>query len=364
MKIPFVDLRSQYISIKEEIDSAIQDVIKNSEFIGGRLVLSFEKNFSEYLGAKHCIGVGNGTDALFIALKSLGIKSGDEVIVPANTFIATSEAVSLCGAKPVFIDCDPETYNIDFKKIESAVTGKTKAIMPVHLYGQPADMDEIVSIARKHDLYVVEDAAQAHGAEYRGKKAGTLGNCGCFSFFPSKNLGGYGDGGAIVTNDDELALRARMFANHGRKDKYNHEFEGMNSRLDGLQAAILDVKLRHLDDWIDRRIKIAKIYSDNLGALVKVPFVTGGVKHAYHLYVIQSEKRNELAEHLKKSEIATGIHYPIPLPFASAYSEFGYQQKDFPVSNFLKDRILSLPMHGSMKDEEALYVAESVRKFS
>lgn len=364
MKVPFVDLKSQYLSIKSEIDAAIGGVLNDSGFIGGKHVEFFEKKFADYLGIKHCVGVGNGTDALFIALKVLGIGAGDEVIVPANSFIATSEAVTLCGAKPVFADCESDTYNISPAGVEKAITKKTKAVIPVHLYGQPARMDEIIAIAKANKLWVVEDSAQAHGAEYKGKKAGTMGDISCFSFFPSKNLGAYGDGGAIVTNDDELAVKARMFANHGRKEKYNHEFEGTNSRLDGLQAAVLGVKIGHLEKWINRRIEIAKLYGEELGESVIVPFVMDGARHAYHLYVIQSQRRNELIGHLKNDGISAGIHYPIPLPFMDAYSSFGHLPEDFPVSNFLKDTIISLPMHGSMTDEEAFYVIESVKKFA
>ncbi|MBI3038562.1 DegT/DnrJ/EryC1/StrS family aminotransferase, partial [bacterium] len=273
MPIPFVDLKAQYFSIKEEIDKAISAVLQESAFIGGRYLKSFEQNFAGYLGLKHCIGVGNGTDAISIALRSLGVKKDDEVITVANSFIATSEAISLTGAKVKFVDCDPKTYNIDVDKIESIVTGKTKAIVPVHLYGQPANMTAILEIAKKYNLFVVEDAAQAHGAKYNDRKIGTFGDCACFSFFPGKNLGAYGDAGAIVTNNDELAMKARMFANHGRVAKYDHEFEGTNSRLDGLQASVLDVKLRHLDDWTEQRRRIAKKYDEELRNIVSTPFV-------------------------------------------------------------------------------------------
>jgi dTDP-4-amino-4,6-dideoxygalactose transaminase len=361
MKIPFVDLKVQYYSIKGEIDKAISSVIQDSAFIGGKFVKSFEKSFADYIGVKNCIGVGNGTDALYIALKALEISEGDEVITVANTFIATSEAITMTGTKVVFVDCDKDTYNIDVDKIEGAISPKTKAIVPVHLYGQPADMDRIKDIAKTHELFVVEDAAQAHGAEYKGQRIGTVGDMACFSFFPGKNLGAYGDAGAIVTNNDELERKARMFANHGRMGKYNHEFEGRNSRLDGLQAAILDVKLKHLDKWTERRRTIAKMYDASLKDIVITPSVLPDVKHVYHLYVIQIKNRERVKELLAEKGIATGIHYPIPLPFLKAYSYLGHKPGDFPVAYFMKDEILSLPIHGNMTDEQVDYVIASLK---
>lgn len=389
MKIPFVDLKAQYFSIKEEIDQAISNVIQDSAFIGGKYAKAFEEDFANYVGVKNCIGVGNGTDALYIALKALGISEGDEVITAANTFIATSEAITLTGAKVKFVDCNKETYNIDVDKLEQAVTGKTKAIVPVHLYGQPVDMDKIKDLSRKHNLYIVEDAAQAHGAIYyssqksevRGQKnkerhspitpvnpiekyackVGTLGDIACFSFFPGKNLGAYGDAGAVVTNNDELARKARMFANHGRIEKYNHEFEGTNSRLDGLQAAILDVKLKHLDKWIERRRTIAGTYDAALKDIVITPSVNPDAKHVYHLYVIRVKNREKIKELLAEKGIATGIHYPIPLPFLKAYSYLGHMPADFPVAYSMKDEILSLPIHGDMTDEQVEYVIASLK---
>lgn len=362
MKVPFADLRQQYEMIKNEINAALQNVIRDSVFIRGIYLNSFEKNFANYLNARHCIGVGNGTDALFITLKMLGIKAGDEVITAANSFVATSEAITLTGAKVVFVDCDEKTYNIDVRKIEKAITNKTKAIIPVHLYGQPAEMDSIIEIARKHNLFVIEDAAQAHGAEYKGKKVGTLGHAACFSFFPAKNLGAYGDAGAIVTDSDELARKARMFANHGRIEKYNHEFEGVNSRLDGLQAAILDVKLKYLGKWTQRRTEIAKKYNDGLKNIVNTPTVLSGVKHVYHLYVIRVKNRDRVREILAEKQISTGIHYPIPLPFLKAYVYLGYKPMDFPVANALKDEILSLPIYGEMSDKQVEYVITQLKE--
>lgn len=361
MRVPFVDLKAQYYSIKDEIDQAIFDVIQNSAFIRSKYVESFERNFADYIGIKHCIGVGNGTDALFIALKCLGIKEGDEIITAANSFIATSEAITMSGAKVVFADCDDETYNIDVKKVEAAITEKTKGIIPVHLYGQPADMDGIMKIAGKNNLFVIEDAAQAHGAKYKGRNIGTIGDCGCFSFFPGKNLGAYGDAGAIATNNDELALKARKFADHGRIKKFDHEFEGVNSRLDGLQGAILDVKLRHLGKWNDRRRSIAKMYDEGLKDSVITPALLPGTDHVYHLYVIRVRQRDRVREFLAEKGISTGIHYPIPLPFLKAYDYLSHKPLDFPVSYSLKDEILSLPIYGDMTDEQVGYTIEQLR---
>jgi dTDP-4-amino-4,6-dideoxygalactose transaminase len=361
MKILFVDLKAQYFSIKEEIDQAISSVIQDSAFIGGEYAKTFEGNLANYIGVKNCVGVGNGTDALYIALKALGISDGDEVITVANTFIATSEAITLTGASVKFVDCNKETCIIDVDKLEKAITDKTNAVIPVHLYGQPADMDKIMDVAKKHNLYVVEDVAQAHGSVYKGQRTGTIGDMACFSFFPGKNLGAYGDAGAIVTNDDDLARKARMFANHGRIEKYNHEFEGTNSRLDGLQAAILDVKLKHLDKWTERRRTIARIYDAGLKDIVITPSVMPNVKHVYHLYVIRIKNRDRVKELLAEKGIATGIHYPIPLPFLKAYSYLGHTPADFPVAYSMKDEILSLPIHGDMTDEQVEYVIASLK---
>jgi dTDP-4-amino-4,6-dideoxygalactose transaminase len=264
MQVPFLDLKSQYAAIKQEIDEAIASVIKETAFVGGEYVKKFEEEFAVFCQAKYCVGVGNGTDALFIALRALGIGKGDEVITAANAFIATSEAITMAGARVVFVDCDPQTHNIDVKKIPSAITPQTKAIIPVHLYGQPADMVTLQRIAKEDALFLIEDAAQAHGAEIDGQRVGCLGHVACFSFYPGKNLGAYGDAGAIVTNDEELSIRCRMIGNHGRVKKYDHDFEGVNSRLDGLQAAILSAKLRHLEDWTEKRRGVADSYKNLL----------------------------------------------------------------------------------------------------
>ena len=362
MKVPFVDLKAQYLSIKDELDITMQQVISETAFIGGKYVKTFENNFASYLGVKHCVGVGNGTDALFVALRALGIGPGDEVITVANSFIATSEAITMTGAKVVFVDCDLSSYNMDTSKIEAAITPQTKAIIPVHLYGQPAEMQAVLDVAARHKLYVVEDAAQAHGATYKGTKIGGLGHFACFSFYPGKNLGAYGDGGAIVTNDEGLARHARMFANHGRVEKYSHEFEGINSRLDGLQAAILDVKLRHLDNWNERRRQIGAYYTERLGDGVITPYCSEGSEHVYHLYVIQVSSRSIVQGLLKDRGVQTGIHYPEPLPFLPAYRYLGHQPTDFPAAFSLKDSILSLPIHGSMPDEQVEYFCDQLRE--
>ncbi len=323
-------------------------------------VLSFEKKFADYCGARYAQAVTSGSAALKVALVALGVGPGDEVITQGFTFVATWEAIFDVGAVPVFAEID-ETLNMDPADLEKKITDKTKAIIPVHLYGQPVNMQTIKDISKKHNLYVVEDAAQAHGAEYKGQRIGTIGDIACFSFFPGKNLGAYGDAGAIVTNDDELARKARMFANHGRMEKYNHEFEGVNSRLDGLQAAILDVKLKYLDKWTERRRAIAKMYDVALKDIVIPPSVMPDVKHVYHLYVIRVKNRDRVKELLAEKGIATGIHYPIPLPFLKAYSYLGHKPADFPVAYSIKDEILSLPIHGDMTDEQVEYVIDSLK---
>jgi dTDP-4-amino-4,6-dideoxygalactose transaminase len=366
MKIPFVDLKSQYASIKDEIDSSINQVLNETAFVGGPFLEKFERQFAEFCGARHCIGVGNGTDAIFIALNALGIEAGDEVITAANSFIATSEAVTMAGGRVVFADIDPETFNLDVKDLERKITPKTKAIIAVHLYGQPADMDPILHIARKHDLAVVEDAAQAHGALYKGRKVGTLGDMATFSFYPGKNLGAYGDGGAIVTDNDEAAKRARMFANHGRAEKYNHTFEGVNSRLDGLQAAILSAKLNHLQEWIDKRRANAYLYNSYLEDTDLItPVEIDDVRAVYHLYVVRVDKkrRSDFQGHLKSRGIGTGIHYPITLPNLKAYEHLGHARSDFPQATAASEEILSLPMFPELTEEQITHVRDSIRDF-
>ncbi len=364
-KVPFVDLSSQYVSIKDEIDRAISDVIEKSAFVGGPFVHAFEAAFARFCGVKHCVGVGNGTDALFIALRALGIGRGDEVITVANSFIATSEAISLTGARVRFVDIGPGTYNIDPQRIEREIGAKTKAIVPVHLYGQPADMDPILEVARRHGLRVIEDAAQAHGAIYDGRPVGSIGDVACFSFYPGKNLGAYGDAGAIVTQDDELAVKIRMIANHGRIDKYDHQIEGVNSRLDGLQAAVLQVKLRHLPAWTTRRRANAASYSELLQSTnVTTPVEPKNVKAVYHLYVVRIKNghRQKVQEHLKSKGIATGVHYPIALPNLKAYSYLNHSIADFPNATEASMQCLSLPMFPELTAAQIAYVCEQLRE--
>ncbi len=361
--IPFVDLKAQYVSIKKEIDNAIENVIRDTAFVGGsgnKYNQEFEKVFAAYIGTKYCVGCGNGTDAIEIIVKALGLGPGDEVIVPALTWIATSEAVSSCGATPVFVDVDQTTYTIDTKKIKRAITTKTKAIIPVHLYGLPADMDEITKIAKTHSLLIIEDCAQAHGAEYKGKKVGTFGVAATFSFFPGKNLGGYGDAGAIVTNDEGLAIKTRMLANHGMLKRHEHEFEGRNSRLDGLQAAILSVKLKHLDKWNNNRIKNAALYDKYIISNIITPKTPDHHKHVYHLYVIQSQNRDRLKEKLKEEEIEASIHYPTALPYLKCYQHLRYTEKDFPIAYSLSKKILSLPMFPELTEEQIKCVTKII----
>ena len=366
MSVPFVDLKAQYESIKTEIDAAIAAVIKETAFVGGPFVKKFEEEFASYCGVDHCVGVANGTDALFIALRTLGVGPGDEVITVANSFIATSEAIRMAGAQAVFVDINPETYTIDVTQIEQKITSKTKAIIPVHLYGQPADMDPLLAIARKHGLRVVGDAAQAHGSLYKGQPISRLADITCFSFYPGKNLGAYGDAGAMVTNNEAWALSARMLANHGRTKKYDHDFEGVNSRLDGLQAAILSVKLRHLEDWTERRRKAAYQYNRALaGASVVTPIELDNVRAVYHLYIVRvpNGRRAALQEHLKVNGVNTGIHYPIALPYLQAYAHLGHKKEDFTASLKASGEILSLPLFPEVTEEQILYVARKTREF-
>jgi dTDP-4-amino-4,6-dideoxygalactose transaminase len=366
MNIPLVDLKSQYDSIKEDIDRAIAAVISKTAFVGGPHLKSFEDAFAAFCRLKHCVGVGNGTDAIIIALRSLGIGPGDEVITVANSFIATSEAITAAGAKVVFVDIDPETYNIDTRRIEERITSRTRAIIPVHLYGQPADMDPILDLAKKYRLRVVEDAAQAHGAVYKGRAIGSMGDMACFSFYPGKNLGAYGDGGAIVTNNDDWALKARMIANHGRIGKYDHEVEGVNSRLDGLQAAILEAKLRHLPEWTQARRRNAYSYNRHLADTGLVtPVEIADVTAVYHLYVVRvpAESRQKFQDHLQAKGISTGIHYPIALPNLLAYAYLGHSEGDFPEATKASREIVSLPMFPELSESQIRYVAEAAKAF-
>lgn len=374
MNIPFVDLKRQYASIKNDIDAAIEHIVTNTAFIGGKAVTDFTEGFAKLCGAKHCIPVGNGTDALYIALRALGIGRGHKVVVPANSFIATSEAVTMAGAQPVFCDVDPVTYNIDTTQLRTLVEasgkgGDIKAVIPVHLYGQPADMDGILAVAKDFDLKVVEDAAQGHCAEYKGRRIGSIGDAACFSFYPGKNLGAYGDAGAIVTNDDELAKRMKMTANHGRIDKYDHEFEGVNSRMDGIQGAILGAKLPHIERWSEMRRANAEKYSalfaakPALAEFITPPSCPEGLTPVFHLYVIRAKDRDGLASYLRENGVAVGIHYPIALPDLGAYKYLGHGPKDFPVAQSYQSQILSLPMFPELTAEEIETVVTRIGQF-
>lgn len=365
MKIPFVDLKVQYQSIKTEIDETIRSVIDETAFIKGKYVERFEKEYAEKYGVKHCIGVANGTDAIYVSLKALGTGEGDEVITVANSWISTSETITQAGAKPVFVDIDPDYYTIDYRFIEDKITSKTKAIIPVHLFGQPAEIGEIKQICEKHNLHLIEDCAQAHFAEYDGQKVGTFGVAGTFSFFPGKNLGAYGDAGAIITNDDDFAMKARMYANHGALIKHKHEIEGINSRLDGMQAAILSVKLKHISEWNNKRLQNAILYNKLLSGVdgIAIPQIRENVKHVFHLYVIRVADREALQKHLAEKGISTGIHYPTPLPLLPAYKYLNHMPSDFPIASDYMDKILSLPMFPELTEEMIACVAGEVRLF-
>jgi dTDP-4-amino-4,6-dideoxygalactose transaminase len=382
--IPLVDLKAQYLQIKEEIDRAISDVLESSRYIMGEKVSELESEIARFIGTRHAVSCANGTDALVLSLHACGIGEGDEVITSPLTFFATAEAISRVGAKPVFTDVHPDTFNIDAQQIERVITPRTKAIIPVHLYGQPADMDELNTIAEKYGLYIIEDACQAFGAGYKGKKAGSLGNAGCFSFFPSKNLGAYGDGGIITTNDDRIASEAASLRVHGSlmgmvheipahfantfpKDpgfdisKYFNRRIGYNSRLDELQAAILLVKLKHIDQWNDARRKIAGFYTENLRKTsLVVPKVPEYAQSVFYLYVLQSEKRSEMIRILKDKGISTGIHYPVPLHLQKAFESLGYRRGDFPVSERLSERIFSIPIYPELTAAQMEYIVQTL----
>jgi len=368
MSVPFVDLQAQYRAIKAEVDEAIARVVENATFILGREVEAFEEAFADYLGARFCVGVSNGTAAIQLAVTACGIGAGDEVIVPANSFFATAEAVSTAGATPVFVDADPVSYTIDVNRIEAAITGRTRAIIPVHLYGQPADLDSIFDLAARHNFSVIEDAAQAHGALYKGRRVGALGRANCFSFYPGKNLGAYGEGGAVVTNDAEVARRVRQLRDHGSERKYQHEIIGYNFRLEGIQGAVLNVKLKYLDGWNDLRRAHAARYGELLadldGGALMLPRESADVRHIYHLYVVQTPAREALQKHLSAAGIQTGIHYPIPIHLQPAYDSLGHRAGDFPAAERQAARVLSLPMFPELTDEQIVRVAEVVCSFA
>ncbi len=362
MNIPLVDLQAQYAAIRFEMDPAIQRVLDRTEFIGGEDHKAFEQEFAAFCEAKACAAVGNGTDSLYLILRTLGLKAGDEVITVANTFIATSEAISQTGAKPVFVDAREDTMLMDVDAFEAAITPRTKAVMPVHLYGQMCDMDRILAIARKHGIKVIEDAAQAHGARWNGRRAGSLGDAGSFSFYPGKNLGAYGDGGGVVSQDAGFIKRLRMLANHGRIEKYTHEIEGVNSRLDGLQAAVLRVKLRHLDAWNAGRRRVAARYLAALGGVVKaLPVTRPEAEPVWHLFVVRVADRDGFQARLKARGVATGVHYPIPLHLQPAYAHLGLKRGTFPVSERACDEIVSLPIYAELTDAMADEVIAAVK---
>lgn len=379
MNIPFVDLHAQYEAIKPEIDAAIARVIANSSYIGGQEVRLFEKEFAYYCSvsgqqsstdggralerALHCASCASGTDALQLTLHGLGIGPGDEVITVAHTFIATATAISWTGAKPVFVDILEDSMLMDPEALEAAITPRTRAIIPVHLYGQLCEMDRIVDIARRHGLKVIEDAAQAHGARWRGRRVGSFGDAACFSFYPSKNLGAYGDGGAVVSEDEDLIHRIRMLANHGRREKYLHEIEGVNSRLDGLQAAILRVKLRYLDEWNAARRRVAACYSEGLQASpVVLPTVHPDAVPVWHLFVVRVPDREQLQAHLKEEGIETGVHYPVPVHQQPAFRLLGIPRGAFPITERVATQVLSLPMYAELADSQVSQIAEAINR--
>jgi dTDP-4-amino-4,6-dideoxygalactose transaminase len=392
MNIPLIDLQAQYNSLAEKLDKAALGVLSSANYIMGKTVIDFEKDFANFIGVKHAISVGNGTDALVISLKAMGIGEGDEVITTPFTFFATAETISAVGATPVFVDVNKETFNIDVTKIEEKITSKTKAIMPVHIFGQSADMDEINEIAKKHNLYVIEDACQAVGGKYKGRKIGTLGDVACFSFFPTKNLGCAGDGGIIVTDNDEIATIIRALRTHGSGEngqkaynllnnieeevktaegandtvynplKYYNYLIGYNSRLDAIQAAILSVKLKEIDSWNSKRREIVEVYNKALqnSDLVK-PTAKDCNEHVYHMYILQSENREEVLAKLKGAGIATGVYYPVPLHLQKVYKSLGYKEGDMPVSEYLSHRTFAIPVYPELTKEQVNYIIQNLK---
>lgn len=362
MNVPFLDLKSQYKEIKSEIAAAIDRVLSSQNFILGPELEDFEKEFAGYLGSKYCVGVNSGTDALILGLMSLGIGEGDEVITPTNSFIATTTAIIQVGAKPILVDCDPDTYQIDIIAVEKAITNKTKAILPVHLYGAPAEVDKLQLIAKKNNLFLVEDACQAHGATLNGKKLGTFGDLAAFSFYPGKNLGAYGDGGAIITDNKDIYEKLLKLRNYGQLKKYYHDSFGLNSRLDEIQAAVLRVKLKHLDSWNKKRQMIADLYLDGLKNIKHQKIINGGQSN-YYVFVIESDDRDKLQEYLLKQGINTLIHYPVPIHLQKAYEHLGYKKGNFPVAEKIANRILSIPIYPELGNNEQMYIIEAINKF-
>ena len=362
MKVPFLDLKAHHAAFASEFTSAIREVIESSAFAGGPFVEKFEQEFAAYCGSKYAIGVGNGTDALWLALLALGVGQGDEVITVPNTFVATAEAIMCCKAQPVFVDVDGRTFTLNPAKLEKALTAKTKAIIPVHLFGQPANMDPILQFARTHGLFVIEDAAQAHGALYNGRNAGTMGDAGCFSFYPGKNLGAFGEAGAVVTNDAELAEKVRVLRDHGQSRKYHHTLRGWNCRMDGIQAAVLSVKLRHLEQANLLRRQRASLYNEAFAGIddVATPVEADYARHVYHIYAIRVRERDELRRFLEAKGIGCGVHYPIPIHLQEAWRNLGYSEGAFPIAENLAREFLSLPMFPELTEEQIEYVAHCV----
>lgn len=363
--VPFLDLRAQYRSIKPAIDAAVLGVLESSQFVLGQEVEAFENEFAAYCHTQHAIGVNSGTSALHLALLAAGIGPGDEVVTVTFTFVATAAAIIYAGARPVFVDIEPRSFTMDVNQIEGVITPRTKAILPVHLYGQPADMDPILEIARRHGLVVIEDAAQAHGAEYKGKRAGSIGDIGCFSFYPGKNLGAYGEGGAVTTNNDHYAKAVRTLRDWGQTRKYHHDLKGFNYRMEGMQGAILRVKLPHLEVWTEARRANANVYNELLtdnGVItpVEMPYA----RHVYHLYVVRATRRDALQQALSKQGIQTGIHYPIPVHLHQGYTDLGYQAGDFPISESYCKQILSLPMFPELTEKQLRHIAGAIRDAS
>jgi dTDP-4-amino-4,6-dideoxygalactose transaminase len=363
MKVPILDLKTEYAELRDEILAALDRVCQNSSFVLGEEVEAFEREFADFCGTKHCVALGTGTAALHVGLLALGVQADHEVITTPNTFLATVEAVTYCGARPVLVDIDPATGNLDPKLLERAITPRTRAILPVHLYGRPADMDAIRAVAARHNLRILEDAAQAHGARYRGRRAGSLGNAAAFSFYPTKNLGAYGEGGALTTDDDQIAKFARAARSHGQTARYEHEFVGYNYRMDGFQGAVLRIKLRRLYAWTARRQEIAREYRTRLaGARVEIPVDDNRDECVYHQFVIYASNRNALISQLTARGIETVVHYPRPVHLQPAYSSIGYPPGTFPHAERACQRVLSLPVFPGMSAEQIAFVADSVRE--
>jgi dTDP-4-amino-4,6-dideoxygalactose transaminase len=366
IRVPFVDLKAQYLKFRSEMESAVCKVLESAHFIGGPVLEQFEREFAEFVGARFCVGVANGTDAITLAARASGIGAGDEVLVPANSFFATAEAISNAGARPVFVDVDPDTFHVDPKLASAAITPKTKAIVPVHLYGRVVDMAPIEALAQHHNLIIIEDCAQAHGVSLRGRTVGSSGRLTCYSFYPGKNLGAYGDGGAVTTSDPQLAQSLRMLREHGSRVKYEHDAIGWNSRLDALQAAVLSVKLPHLQSWNESRRKHAARLANALaGSPIIPPAVPAGSEHTFHLFVVRCSQRDELREFLAGMGIQTGIHYPVPLHLTRAYRGQGAPGPgSMPVAERLANQIVSLPMYPELTDEQVAYVVDGIQDFT